>query len=485
MTTARSAPAAERRFDRASWLTVAIVLGFFAACALVAALVLSQPGDGCLLDAGSGDIAVHACVSDWETPLRPGDRVLAVASVSMHDGSIIRGAADRLEGQAQEATSLPYTVERAGTSLELRVPLGRLGGWGLLRAFGTGLAFYAKEWLVYIFMGAAIIFTLAPRARAAQLLLVASGGGAAVTTLAWTAESVAGHLFAPAPLYYSLALLQTFWNWLLVPTLVLLVLSFPRRVWPLARWPRATPSLIYGGQVAAIMATALTSQSAFYLGALALGALTLVVATIAVPLHTYWRVRDPVVRAQTAWMSLGLMVGIGIWPLLFIIGEFIPPVKVALDQEPDTDWMIQLFTTGSFSLCLGIAITRYRLFDIDIVINRALVYTLLTGTLAAVYFGGVVLVQGALRTLTGQESELAIVAATLAVAALFQPLRGRSQALIDRLFFRRKYDAARTLAAYGAALRDDVDVERVSAELLGVVGETVQPAHASLWLREP
>jgi hypothetical protein len=132
---------------------------------------------------------------------------------------------------------------------------------------------------------------------------------------------------------------------------------------------------------------------------------------------------------------------------------------------------------------IGIAVMKYRLYDIDIIINRTLVYGPLTATLALIYVGGVVGLQALFRTLTGQESTLAVVASTLAIAALFNPLRRRVQALVDRRFYRKKYDARKTLETFSTKLRDETDLGALSDDLLVVIQETMQPTHVTLWLR--
>jgi hypothetical protein len=136
-------------------------------------------------------------------------------------------------------------------------------------------------------------------------------------------------------------------------------------------------------------------------------------------------------------------------------------------------------------VAIGFAVLRYRLYDIDIIINRALVYGSLTAMLVVLYLGGVVTMQAIFRALTGQEqqAQLAVVVSTLAIAALFNPLRRRIQAFIDRRFYRRKYDARKTLESFSATLRNEADLDALNDDLVGVVRETMQPAHVSLWLR--
>jgi hypothetical protein len=160
----------------------------------------------------------------------------------------------------------------------------------------------------------------------------------------------------------------------------------------------------------------------------------------------------------------------------FLIAEYLPDV---IGEA--------LFGLALISLpvAVGIAVLRYRLYGIDVVINRALVYGPLTAMSVLFYIGGVVSLQYAFRALTGQGSQIAVVASTLAIAALFNPLRRRVQAFVDRRFYRRKYDAAKTLGAFSARLRDETDLDALNAELVSVVRDTMQPEHVSLWLRSP
>src|SRR5215217_74190 len=184
-------------------------------------------------------------------------------------------------------------------------------------------------------------------------------------------------------------------------------------------------------------------------------------------------------RQQIKWL---LYVG----PLFFIaVGLHIGFYYFWLAESSWGLWASYLLVAiGGLSgpIAIGIAILRYRLYEIDLIINRTLVYGSLTATLVALYFGVIVVLQRLFVLLTGQKSTLAVVASTLVIAALFNPLRRRIQGFIDRRFYRRKYDARKTLEAFSTKLRDETDLDALSDDLVGMVRETMQPAHVSLWL---
>jgi len=192
-------------------------------------------------------------------------------------------------------------------------------------------------------------------------------------------------------------------------------------------------------------------------------------------------------RQQIKWIAFAASVVVVLYAIVMI-------ASFAFPEESWTTagsvWWLNLLTyavLASFTLvpiAVGIAVLKYRLYDIDIIINRALVYGSLTAMLVVFYLGGVVTMQAIFRALTGQEQQpqLAVVVSTLAIAALFNPLRRRVQAFIDRCFYRRKYDSRKTLEDFSVKLRDETDLEALNEDLVGVVRETMQPSHVTLWL---
>jgi hypothetical protein len=189
-------------------------------------------------------------------------------------------------------------------------------------------------------------------------------------------------------------------------------------------------------------------------------------------------------RQQIKWFVFGSMVMI-----LLVMGGILATDPITAISDADVASSIQTATFGLGILALpvgvGVGALRYRLYDIDVIINRTLVYGLLTAILGALYFGLIIGSQALIHLFTGQQaqSQVVIVLSTLLIAALFQPLRGRIQATIDRRFYRSKYDATRTLATFGAALRSEVEMDELSERLVAVVEETMRPTQVSLWLR--
>ena len=285
------------------------------------------------------------------------------------------------------------------------------------------------------------------------------------------------------------------YSWLWVPSLGLLIflsLLFPNGRLPSARWrwfARLSALLTLVGMVLAAF-----SPGQIILGLSAIRnplgieglpnaykpvqALMLILIAVSVASLLMRRLyARGLERQQTKWFTYTSAVAASGAILQYIISE-----PLELLWLGGVGHALVLTGLAGMPISMGIAITRYRLYDIDIIINRTLVYGPLTATLVALYLGGIIVFQRVFVLLTGQQSTLAVVASTLVIAALFNPLRRRIQSFIDRHFYRRKYDARKILDAFSAQLRDETDLEALSDDLVGVVRETMQPAHVSLWL---
>ncbi len=213
-------------------------------------------------------------------------------------------------------------------------------------------------------------------------------------------------------------------------------------------------------------------------------------AMIVAQVYRYLRVSSSVQRQQTKWVVFGVSISVGGYLLFALLFALFFPSAI---QNPLAKILLNTFNHLLLLLIpisIAFAILRSRLWDIDIIINRTLVYSSVTAILALIYFASVIALQSLLSVFTGHlssgtQTPVVIVASTLGIAALFQPLRRRLQTIIDRRFYRSRYDAARTLAAFSASLRNEVDLNQLREQLLAVVQETMQPAHVSLWLRQP
>jgi hypothetical protein len=283
----------------------------------------------------------------------------------------------------------------------------------------------------------------------------------------------------------------SFWH---VPAQLLSVLSYPTyflvfMVFPDGRFvPRWTRWLVITFLALSVWYTFFpdTYNGNFWLSLF--GTLLFVGLIISLPatqIYRYRYVSTSMQLQQTKWVVFGLAVGTALEFVPYLLTLFLPPFNqpgslYPLLFNPDAGGNpLELLLPLSF----GVAILRYRLWDIDIIINRTLVYGSLTAILGLVYFVSIIALQFLLRGLINQDAPIAIVASTLGIAALFQPLRRRIQAIIDRRFYRSKYDAARIIANFSATLRNEVDLNQWREQLLEVVQETMQPTFVSLWLR--
>jgi hypothetical protein len=383
---------------------------------------------------------------------------------------------------------VPYTILRAGRSLTLDVPL--VSCPVSISLGGIASNFLSHPAVLPALLIGLFVFLRRPHSRPAQLLLLictcffaSDGISQAVgdSNVLGPAVLFDRAIYWPAQFFNSLI-----WPFVIGPLFLHLFLRFPSLKWPLRVYPRLTLAAMYGLMpVLTVLALALTwgrpldfwrtwsTLSTFdYFATL--------IAVIVSMAHTLLTARDPAGRAQIHWVAWGALVtciGAIVGGLLLSAG--------ALAEHSMLTFLAFRLPMLAFPAAIAIAILRYRLFEIDIIINRTLVYGALTAVLALVYVVCVVLLQELFRALTGEgQDELVTVGSTLTIALLFNPLRRRIQGAIDKRFYRRRYDVAQTLQSFSATLRDEVDLNRLAVDLLAVVDETMRPAHVSLWLRE-
>jgi hypothetical protein len=459
----------EARFDRRAWLTLGAVVFMLAIGLGVLAFRFTLPTDGWKVDE-LGEVNAFVYISNQmgaPSGLRPGEVVVAVEGFRLTDA-----VTPALQQRWRVGETLTYTVVRNDVEMPVTVTLTRwdFGRWLLATLSNPGELFELAA--TYLLLGiAALVFWRRPGnvAAGAFLLLTAS---LATTDLATGTLSAAWpeSIVPEAILFAGPVLGHVLYSILLPFVLIRFGLVFPHPKPMLRRWPWLAAAPILVGIALGFVSGDL-SWMWFVI------AILIMLALLA---HKAFTARDAVSRAQVLWGLSGLLFGFGLLGLMLAVNTF--GGIAAFDQASFSIASAVAFTV--IGLTLGIAITRYRLFEIDVIIRRTLVYAAITAVLALVYFGSVVILQGVVRGLTGGESPLVIVLSTLLIAALFAPVRARVQRVIDRRFYRRKYDAARTLAAFGTQARDETDLARLSNKLQGAVQETMQPAHVELWLQD-
>ncbi len=470
--------------DRGSWITIGIAVVLALAQAAFTFFAASQPYDGWFTDRGAfgryEPIIFLEKVDPGPSPLEPGDRLLAVEGIPFDE---LEARAARLDPFRppgwQAGKSVGYTVLRDGRVLDVEV---RLEMQSLFATYRPAVLLSDPILLSFplVFLIGLAVFWLRPREAAAQLLFLYSAGFFLDNLITWgVVQPGVGDLFHVANYWPRIVLGNLSWMYLVLPAMLHLFLVFPVRKKPIARFPRLLPALIYGqGILVSVLFVALSIRGVDLPGTsfAFLEVLPVLLLCAASLLHSLATVRDPLARLQVRWVVLGSMVGllgpVVLWSLLGGLSS----------SETAAVGLLFLFLPLALPISLAVAILRYRLWDIEVIIRRTLVYSALSGALAAIYFGSVVGLQAVFVSQSGQGSELAIVLSTLAIAALFQPLRGRIQRWIDRAFYRRKYDAERTLALLAVQLRDEVDQEKLLRAVVDVVEKTVQPDGVSVWL---
>jgi hypothetical protein len=486
LSTTQSNPIKETRLNRTAWLAMLASVIIIMASLMATAYRFSLPTDGWeLVESPSGELIFLrnylAENGGQGTPgganLQPEDTLLAVEGqpIELLNYHLNPGKNWRIGG------SLNYTIERGGETLNLMVPLMRIPGhfvWEAILNNLFGLAGVLLSSLLGVF-----VFSRRPGDPAAQVLLFLGAVNLAM--------SIASQLVLDAPAFmgrpFWVGLWIFFFTWVwgafLFPSLLLLALVFPRPKRFVQRYPILVLVVLYG--LLHILRLIFGDQWQIGWGLVAVFGLLALTSLV----HSYINLRhDPVALAQTKWVLGALVIMVGYPALHNVLLLAFPSQFALLMSLPGVEFLSELL----FSLlpvllpvALAIAILRYRLFDIDVIIRRTLVYGLLTILLGVVYLGGVTVLQSLFTATSGQSSPLSIVLSTLAIAALFSPLRRRIQDFIDRRFYRQKYNAEQALAEFATAARAETDLDELVHQLAAVVQANIQPEHTAVWLCPP
>jgi len=468
---------AETIWTRDAWLILAAAILFMALNVVHLAYQMTIPSLGWAgPDPETLNIATPYFELDFNavgipSTLEPGDIVQAVEGITAQQVlDDILNVPRPSNWRIGETVELTVVREDQTSSLEVSLVHWTLSAW-LLTNFGRfdGIS----NWLVtlLVFGVGAFTFTKRPGNLSARFLF-AFGLAILSGVLGDSIPDYSALYFDLPAGMAKLIFSNVHFAYLLAPSFLGFTLTFPKPKSFIQRQPRwlLVPYLVGLVPTILLFIDPKLAEIGFLLtfGMLVLGLVALI--------HSGLTMRDAISRAQLRWAVGGVAVGVALFLLNF--ASYAPP--------PYREVILFVASLGFpiVGLSLAMAILRYRLFDIDVIIRKTLQYALLTGLLALVYFGSVILLQSLTENLFGEQSPLVIVLSTLAIAALFKPLRNRIQDFIDRRFYRKKYDAEQALAQFAVTARDEVDMDKLTATLLGVVDETVQPEKTSLWLRK-
>ena len=462
----------EKRFTRSTWLVIFFSLAMIISAFLAMVYYLSLPTDGWLVNEIS-DVPGKNYVENVigaESALQSGDRVVAVDGISVETIDELPA----LSGAWQVGAVIKYTVVRNGQELSFPVTLMKwqAGKWFLNILLNPIQV--ANIISTFLLLGLAVFILFRqpenPTARAFLLMM------ALFTTITLGDRSPQGIGSWVDPLgnlltaQVNLALLVV-----LVPSVLLqfaLVFPHPKPIYTRHPW------LAYAAAAVGLLLLLISSEIPFAWFWLVFSFFLIV----GILIHNAFTMRDAVSRAQLRWGLGGLIFNFGLTGLA-LLGTTTGVLSLSPQVFNDFFGLISVFGQTVMGVALGVAILRYRLFDIDIIIRKTLVYALLTGLLSLVYFGGVAMLQALLDVVGGESSPLIIVLTTLLTAALFNPLRNRLQSFIDRRFYRQKYDTEKALAEFAAEARAETDLRQLSHSLIVIVQNALQPETTSLWTK--
>lgn len=464
----------ETGFDRDSWLVAAAAVSYLGIALIITLIGFRFPADGWQyddFDLDSGPLALYHISGD-ASPLQPGD---VISEVDGQDMTSLNTSLHPVSASAVWRTggTTRYTVIRQGQTLQLDVllkPQPPTYWWRFVTVeqnLKDNLADFVKLVL------ALFVFVRRPRNLGTRALLLAFAAWLGMDFL-FTYNSVALH-FSPPAYYYANQLFALGWAWWFMPALITFVLVFPVRKGPLRRHTRLTLTLLFGLPAALTLAAIALDLAQIYLVTLAVLVVVFLLTIIISTTHTLRTNRDPIVRAQLRWIMLGMVLTIGL-PLVWF------QLRIWLPDSPLANVLYAFYTPLqiAFPLCAAIAILRYRLFDIDIIINRALVY----GTLTMLVIGLYVFVVGYLGAIFRTETNLGIsLAATGVVAVLFQPLRDWLQRSVNRLMYGRRDEPVAVLSQLGARLEATLAPDAILPGLVETVAQALKLPYAAVALQ--
>jgi hypothetical protein len=468
----------ERRWSFGAWLTLVFVVALLGLSIgqVVYRMLLPTEGWNFSIGETTDDFQANTLIFTANllgppSPIQVGDRLIAVEGRSIDQVQTMAGPV--MSDGWQAGQIVQFTVQRDGQFVELAIPLKHWTIAGIRKyVFRDFNAIASSASALLMFTIGLFVMLKRPDEPAARALLLLTAGFLSMSTNILP-DGPTTQLSAVWPV--TAALRYWIFAFLIGPTLFVLSLTFPRPKYVLRRapWLVVLPYTVFWALVAMF---GVVPQMGYVLT----GGFCLLSLLSAI--HSALTQRNAVSRAQLRW---------GLGGLIAAILLFLPDILLAVGVINGSQvlWLYAVAILLSnlsllvFISCLTVAILRYRLWDIDIIIRRTLVYSVLTLTLGLVYIGCIVVSRTLAAPYIGG-SEPAIVISTLVIAALFMPLRRRIQNLIDRRFYRRKYDATKVLAAFGATARDETDLDALTNEMLRVVDTTMQPEFVGLWLRD-